>query len=88
MGGRDHSYRCGGCGEERGGLNDVPCACEREGLSLLAKERMTCLASNLIVAAVACWSFSAGRSFQREMGRYVGWYPGCWRPAPTKAREA
>ena len=29
MGARDHSYECEECGEQRGGLNDEPCACDR-----------------------------------------------------------
>jgi hypothetical protein len=37
MGSRDHSETCATCGFERGGLNNVPCACDAEPAATLQR---------------------------------------------------
>lgn len=94
MGGRDHSYDCGTCGMERGGLNDVPCDCDTttdSGLIWLNFEiAMGRLAHNLAIGAALCEAHeialneAEGHRLYHEHGyRSVEcWRPGCGKAAP------
>lgn len=39
MGSRDHSETCANCGFERGGMNDLSCACDHVGLAEVIADR-------------------------------------------------
>lgn len=51
--GRDHSETCETCGYQRGGLNDLECACVGHGV-WIACEMLDRLASNLAIAGALC----------------------------------
>ena len=86
MGDRDHSYECEVCGEDRGGLNDLSCACDREEAQPYEMAmHLNCLAANLTVAAGLCLAHKFGDEYARDVywtgGKYA-FKPGCGHPAP------
>ena len=78
MGSRDHSVTCGICGYERGGLNDLTCACEH--VDDLRAAMLLTLAANLAVAGALCAAFRAGDNFGFHMGSDESQCTCQWRP--------
>lgn len=87
MGSRDHSETCEVCGYQRGGLNDLLCACE------YVDERRSTWASNLALClrdgAALCEAFELGYEQNEHERLYSNhgyrteqdWRPGCGRTA-------
>lgn len=58
MGSRDHSYACNVCGYERGGFNDLLCACEY--VDERRAELLHALAHNLYIVGALQLAYELG----------------------------